>query len=493
MKLFEPLVINGIRLENRIVLPAMVTRLSGEDGFVNQAIRDRYLRYAMGEPGLMIIEAMAVHSAKSGPLLRISDKAFIPGLRELVGLIHDASPSKVAPQIIHFLKISRTGWRQKIEDLSREEIKEIVDLFGTAAGRAVEAGFDGVELHMAHAYTLSSFLSRLNKRRDEYGGQTLESRMRLMGEVIVRVRQEVGKGLPIGVRFLGEECIKGGYTIEDSKEIALRMAQLGVDWISISAGGKFEDAVKKEGEPLYPYTGYSGDRCMPPASYPDGANTYMAKAIKRYLDDHGLFTPVITTGKIRTAAQAEEILQSGKADLIGMARALLADPLLPKKIKEGREETVVRCVYGNICKSLDENFKTVACTLWPKGKIQAPVSYDLVPPSWPEGSAQLRGKQEGDKIRLEWESAQDNEGVYGYEIFRATDSGPMLHYISVRGVTPYYVDTHVFGGRTYTYCVKAYDFAGNRSPVSNQIKITVPLAISGVAPERALQDSSRAW
>jgi len=491
VKLFEPIVINGMRLENRIVVPAMVTRLSGEDGFVNQAIRDRYLAYASGEAGLIVVEAMAVHSAKSGPLLRISDDCFIPGLRELVEMVHQAGASKVAPQIIHFLKVARSGWRQKIEDLSRGEIKEIVQLYAAAAGRAVKAGFDAVELHMAHAYTLSSFLSALNKRRDEYGGQTLESRMRLMGEVIIRVRQEVGKGFPIGVRFLGEECIKGGYTIEDSKEIALRMAQLGVDWISISAGGKFEDAVKKQGEPLYPYTGYSGDRCMPPASYPDGTNTYMAKAIKRYLNDPDFFTPVITTGKIRTAAQAEEILQSGKADLIGMARALLADPLLPKKIKEGREETVVRCVYGNICKSLDENFKTVACTLWPKGKIQAPVSYDRVPPSWPEGGAQLRGKQEGDKIRLEWESARDNEGVYGYEIFRATDAGPMLHYTSVRGVTPYYVDSRVLGGHCYSYCVKAYDFAGNRSSRSDEVNVTIALPSDWVAIERPAASSPK--
>jgi 2,4-dienoyl-CoA reductase-like NADH-dependent reductase (Old Yellow Enzyme family) len=483
VKLFEPLVINGMRLENRIVVPAMVTRLSGEDGFVNQPIRDRYLAYASGEPGLIVVEAMAVHSAKSGPLLRISDDGFISGLRDLVQRIHNAGSSKVAPQIIHFLKVARSGWRQRIEDLSGYEIKKIVQLYGTAAGRAVKAGFDAVELHMAHAYTLSSFLSALNKRRDGYGGQTLESRMRLMGEVIVRVRQEVGKEFPIGVRFLGEECIKGGYTIEDSKEIALRMAQLGVDWISVSAGGKFEDAIKKEGEPLYPYTGYSGDRCMPPASYPDGANTYMAKAIKRYLGEHGLFTPVVTTGKIRTAVHAEEILQSGKADLIGMARALLADPLLPKKIKEGREETVVRCVYGNICKSLDENFKTVTCTLWPKGKTQAPVSYDRTPPSWPEGEAHLRGRQEGDKIRLEWKSAQDNEGVYGYEVFRATGSGPMLHHTSVRGVTPYYVDARVLGGNSYTYCVKAYDFAGNRSPASNRITVTVPSVIPAFGVE----------
>ena len=492
MKLFEPVTINGMILDNRIVLPAIVTRLSREDGYVNQAVRDRYYRYAMGEVGLMVIEAMAVHSAKSGPLLRINDACFIPGLRDLVNLIHDTGPSKVAPQIIHFLKISRSGWRQKPEDLSKEEIKDIVELYRAAAGRAVEAGFDGVELHMAHAYTLSSFLSRLNNRNDEYGGQTLENRMRLMGEVIANVRREIGEGMPLGARFSAEECVKGGYTVEDSKQIAHRMARLGIDWISLTAGGKFEDARKKEGEPLYPYTGYSGDRCMPPDSYPDGANTYMAEAIKKCINEQSFTTAVVTTGKIRTAEQAEGILQSEIADLVGMARALLTDPLLPKKIQQGAEETVIRCIYGNVCKSLDENFKTVVCTLWPKGKIQAPMSLDQVPPSWPEGGAQLEVEEESTKVRLKWRPARDNEKVYGYEVFRRVNYGPWLHYTSVRGVTPYCVDTRVLCGNTYFYCVKAYDLAGNRSPASNHVNISAPLAIPGIDREEHLGKQSDA-
>src|SRR5438093_3487489 len=104
------------------------------------------------------------------------------------------------------------------------------------------------------------------------------------------------------------------------------MAQLGACWISLSAGGKFEDAIQKPGVPLYPYTGYSGDRCMPPASYPDGANAYLAERIKEHLAGRGLATAVVVSGKIRTPELAESILQEGKAGLIGMARALLADP-----------------------------------------------------------------------------------------------------------------------------------------------------------------------
>ena len=246
MRLFEPITINGLTLANRVVLPAMVTRLSGDDGFVNDDVKDRYLRFAHGEPGLIVVEAMSVHGGKSGPLLRMSDDAFIAGHAEMLRAIHAASPSKVAAQIIHFLKIARSGWRQKVADLSRDEIKAIVRQYAEAAARVRRAGYDAVELHMAHAYTLSSFLSLRNRRQDEYG-RSLENRMRLMTEVIQAARAEVGDDFPLGVRFDGEECIKDGYTLRDAREMALRMAKLGVDWISVSAGGKFEDAIHKPG------------------------------------------------------------------------------------------------------------------------------------------------------------------------------------------------------------------------------------------------------
>ena len=112
--LFQPFPINGVTLPNRIVLPAMVTRLSGEDGVINADIMDRYVRFAKGEPGLIVVEAMAVHTAKSGPLLRIGTDEFKPGLTELAKRVHAAGPAKVVPQIIHFLKIARSGWRQMV-------------------------------------------------------------------------------------------------------------------------------------------------------------------------------------------------------------------------------------------------------------------------------------------------------------------------------------------------------------------------------------------
>lgn len=469
MKLFEPIQINSMQLVNRIVLTAMVTRLSGEDGFVNQDIHDRYIRFAQGEPGLIVVEAMAVHGAKSGPLLRLSADEFIPKLRDLAREVHDISPSKIVPQIIHFLKIARSGWRQKISDLKREEIAAIVEHYGAAARRAREAEFDGVELHMAHAYTLSSFLSRMNKRADEYG-KTLENRMRLTTEVIERVRREVGEDFPVGVRFDGEECIKNGYTTVDAQEIALRMAELGVDYISVSAGGKFEDAVHKPGEPLYPYTGYSGDRCMPGATYEAGANVYIADALKRYINAKGYETPVVTTGKIVDSQLAETVLQEGRADLIGMARALLADPDWPRKVRQGREAQVVKCVYGNICKNLDENFKKVVCVLWPKGALQAPLSGDEEAPVWDAGGAELVAEEKTGQVYLEWKDATDNEAIYGYEIFRSEDNGEFERLHAIKRT--HFYDIYVVGGRRYAYYVRAYDLAGNRSEKSNEVSLT---------------------
>ncbi|HEY8074763.1 MAG TPA: NADH:flavin oxidoreductase [Labilithrix sp.] len=474
--IFEPLAIRGMTLPNRLVLPAMVTRLSGEDGLVNDDIRARYTRFAKGGVGLIVLEAMAVHGAKSGPLLRISSDELVPGLSDLRRRIHDAGPGKVVPQIIHFLKISRSGWRQTVDMLSHDDIDAIVEAYGLAAVRARACGFDGVELHMAHAYTLSSFLSRVNPRRDEYGG-TLANRLRLPLRVVRRVRGLVGEDFPVGVRFLGEECIRNGYTVLDSGPIAIELARAGVDYVSLSAGGKFEDARVIEGEPLYPYTGYSGDRCMPGSAYPDGANLYMPEAVRGALRAAGLETPVVAVGKIGTLALAEKVIARGQGDLVGMARALLADPDLPKKWQRGDEDKVVRCVYGNVCKTLDENFRRVDCTLWPKKLGQAPESEDVTPPTWPDGSPDLHAEYKNGLVLLRWKAASDPEGMYGYQVFRGertATGGALVHHASVRALSTRYEDARVAPGATYRYAVRPYDLAGNRGSMSATVELTVP-------------------
>ena len=472
MKLLEPLRINRITLPNRVAVPAMVTRLSGEDGLVSADVIERYVRYAQGHVGLIVVEATAVHDARSGPLLRLSDDGFIPGHAELAKRVHDTSDSKVVPQIIHFMKVARSGWRQTIDTLTPADIDRIVEQFGTAAARARQAGYDGIELHSAHAYTLASFLSRRNPRRDDYDGRSLEGRLRLFGRVMESVRRRVGADFAVGVRFLAEEAIKDGYTVEDAKRIALRMAQLGVDYISLSIGGKFEDAVHKPGQPLYPYTGYSGDRCMPGDWYPPLPHAEHAAGIKTYINAKGYAVPVISVGKISEPAEAERLLTEGKADLIGMARQLLADPDWVRKVEEHRADRILRCIWCNVCKQLDENFKEVHCFLWPKGARQAPPDRaEGDGPVWPAAGAGLTAAVEAGAIRLTWRRAEGS-GITGYDIYRAEDDGSESCVEAVR--SPKFADRNVLGGLRYTYYVRARDAAGRHSPPSEIVRIEMP-------------------
>lgn len=485
MKLFEPLAVGPVTLQNRVVLPAMVTRLSGEDGHVNAAIEDRYVRFARGEPGLIVVEAMGISQTKSGPLLRISDDEFLPGLRRLAQRVHATADVVVVPQIIHFLKISRSGWRQTVADLTPAEISDIVQKFAAAARRARSAGFDGVELHMAHAYTLSSFLSRRNRRRDEYGG-SLANRLRAPQQALAAVRKAVGRDFLVGVRFDGEECITDGYSLHDAQQIAVQLGRGGADYVSISAGGKFEDAVHKPGEPLYPYTGYSGDRCMPGKAYPDGMNLYLASGVRQELHRQGLaHVRVIGSGKIWNPDHAEQLIDT-QVDLVGMARQLLADPDWPRKVRTGRRADIVFCEYGNVCKALDENFQRVRCTLWPKESLHAPESLlpaAAPPPRWPDCGAGLTAEVGRGRVRLTWEralagSAATSAGeLYGYELLRgegAQQKDTLPHYASVRAATPSFLDIDILSGQTYTYAVQAYDRRGVRGPRSAPLFVTLP-------------------
>ena len=470
MKAFEPLDINGMVIPNRVMVPAMVTRLSGVDGHVNDDIVQRYVRYAEGGIGLIVVEAIAVHGAKSGPLLRISGDEFVPGLAEMTRQIHDTSDSKVVPQIIHFLKLARSGWRQTVDMLSLDEIDTIVAQFGDAVARAREAGFDGAELHGAHAYTLSSFLSRRNARVDDYGG-TLEKRLHLLGRVMADVRRKAGDDFPVGIRFVAEECIKGGYTIEESELIALRAAQLGVDYISLTVGGKFEDAEHREGRILYPYTGYSGERAMPDAWYPPLLNVPLAARIKAFLAARGYQVPVAVAGKISEPADAERILSDGSADILAIARQLLADPDWPNKVRAGEAERIVVCDFCNVCKALDGDHKDVVCVLWPKGARHAPPDRPAGDaPRWSADDGGLTVAVNGGEALLRWAKA---EGVVaGYDVYRSDDGGPArcVEAAQVRR----WPDRTVIAGRSYRYYVRAFDSAGRQSPPSNAVEIAPP-------------------
>ena len=469
MKLFEPLDINGMVIPNRIMVPAMVTHLCKEDGVVTEDSIARYARYARGGIGLIVVEAMAIHQAKSGPLLRISDDSYVSGLTRISKAVHDASDSKVVPQIIHFLKVARSGWRQTVDMLTREEIGRIVEQFGNAVRRAREAEFDGAELHAAHAYTLSSFLSRTNPREDDYG-RTLEGRLHLIGQVIERVRREVGRDFPVGIRFNVEEFLKTGYTVEESELIALRLAELGFDYLSLSAGGKFEDALHIPGQVLFPYTGYSGERCMPGQWFPAALNVPLAARVKSFLRKNGFDTPVAIAGKLSDPADAERVLTEGLADFIGIARGLLADPDWPHKVRRGELERIVRCDYCNVCRNLDGTHNVVVCTLWPQGMIQAPEdTVDLPAPQWETDQGALQAAIGSGGVVLKWSKAS---GAARYDIYRSDEQGGLRLLDAVKANR--WVDPGILGGKQYRYYVLPCSATGRAGSPSNTASIDIP-------------------
>lgn len=272
------------------------------------------------------------------------------------------------------------GYRERVWDMHLPHIRELPqvlpDLFAGAAENAFAAGFDGVELHYAHAYTMASFLSALNTREDGYGGSA-ENRVRLPLEVIEAVRERVGDDRLIGLRYLGDDVIEGGNRIEEASYFAIKFAEAGVDYISVSKGGRFEDAKQpKVGAAVYPYTGPSGYECMPTVFSdergPFGRNVHLAATIKQSLGHNGHDIPVVSSGGIATFEQAEGILERGEADIIAAARQSLADPDWFLKTRLGRGDEVRRCEFTNYCEGLDQKHKKVTCKLWDRVQLDDP-------------------------------------------------------------------------------------------------------------------------
>ncbi len=295
------------------------------------------------------------------------------------------------------LESLRFGYRERVTDTESAHIRELPevlpDIFAAAAARARTAGFDGVELHYAHAYTMASFLSARNNRADGYGGAP-ENRVRLPLEVYRAVRERVGEDYTVGVRFLADEVIEGGNRLDDAIYFGREFARAGFDYLSISKGGKFEDASQpKVGQAVYPYTGQSGYECMPTVLSdergPFSRSVPLVAAIKRAINGDGFKTPLVATGGIATFEQAEGVLQRKDADIVGLARQALADPDWFIKVKTGCGDEVRRCTYTNYCEGLDQAHKQVTCKLWDRIQLDEPdiaMSEDgrrrLIPPRW---------------------------------------------------------------------------------------------------------------
>jgi 2,4-dienoyl-CoA reductase-like NADH-dependent reductase (Old Yellow Enzyme family) len=339
--------------------------------------------------------------------------ALVPGFERAAGGAEDvvreslvALGADVLSMILDAREIEALefGYRERVGDTHLPHIAELPrvlpGLFAEAARRARDAGFDGVELHYAHAYTMASFLSRTNDRADGYGG-SLEERVRLPLEVLAEVRQRVGSDYTVGIRYLGDEVIAGGSRVEEAVEYGARFAAAGADYLSLSKGGKFDDAKQpKVGEAAYPYTGPSGHECMPTVRIDDarepesrgpfGRNLPLARAVREQVRARGFSTPVVASGGINSFEIAERALREGNCDFVAAARQSLADPDWFLKMELGRGEEVRRCVYTNYCEGLDQRHKQVTCKLWDRvferGDSSVKRSEDgkrrLVAPEW---------------------------------------------------------------------------------------------------------------
>ena len=359
--LFNPLRIGAMEVKNRLVMAPMGTNLASPEGKVTPYLVSYYQARARGGVGLIITDDTTITSSAiyhpNG--LRLDQDPLIQSWKELTQAVH-AYGAKIAPQLVHpsfnapsvfsgvqpvaASPIPSRRFREIPRELTVEEIKEIVRQFGEASRRAQEAECDAVQIHCAHMHhLLGGFLSPLyNKRTDAYGG-SLEGRLRLPLEVIQHIRAKVGPGFPILVRISGDEFLPGGQSLEESKQIASLLVEGGVDALQVSAG-----------------TGNNFWVVVPPTGSPEAPNAFLAEQIKKEVN-----VPVICVGRIHHPWAAENLLKSGKADMVAMGRALVADPELPNKAARGDWDEIAPCVGDSMCLTYVQMEEEIRCLVNP--------------------------------------------------------------------------------------------------------------------------------
>ncbi len=341
--IFEPFTVKTMTVKNRTVMMPMGTNFGKQNGEMSFAHMEYYEQRAKGGVGLIILENVSVDSplgSNGTTQLRLDHDSYIPRLFSFCETLHKHGTS-VAVQINHAgasALSSRTGFQPVSSSnipsknggeipnpLTVEEIHHIVKKYGEAAKRAQIIGFDAVEIHAGHSYLISQFLSPIyNKRTDEFG-QTPENRARFAKMILEEVRNQVGPNYPIIFRISADEFMEGGNTLDDTLEY-LQYLDKEVDIYNVSCG--LNGSIQYQIDANY---------------LKDGWRSYMAKAVKEKYNK-----PCITMGNIRDPKVAEDILERGDADFIGLGRGLIADPSWPNKVKEGRIEDICKCISCNI-------------------------------------------------------------------------------------------------------------------------------------------------
>ncbi len=340
--LFRPIKIRDMELKNRVILPAMGTKFSGKTSYVTPQLVDYHLARVKGGCGLSIVEVCSVHtpSAPKG-FLSISEDEYIPGLKGLTDAIH-AEGGKAGLQLwqgslavgmdqtaqILVASDMPVGPQMTLPGITKEQIAEIVACFGSAAKRAVQAGFDCLEFHCAHNYLPHSFLSGgINHRTDEYGG-SFENRAKFPLECIRTIRANIPEGMPLFMRIdAHDDYLEGGLTIEEVIAFCKLAKDAGVDVLDISRGNILSAGLKYE---------------VPPIDIEKAFNIENAARIRK---ETGMIT--VGVGRINTAQLAEQILEEDKVDLVVMGRAQLADPEFCNKAKAGAVDDIDYCVGCN--------------------------------------------------------------------------------------------------------------------------------------------------
>ena len=324
--LLKPLKTEKLTLNNRLVFPPMATEKSSEGGVLGQGILDYYDEKSKGGYiSLIIIEHSFINEQgkASKSQLSVEDDRNNEGLKKLANVIHkngskavmqinhagSATTSEVTGQeIVGPSAVMHTRGKEMPRELTKDEIKGIVKNFKDAAKRVKDAGFDAVEIHSAHGYLLNQFYSPItNKRTDEYGGDVL-NRIRIHLEVIKAVKEAVGEDFPVLLRLGACDYMEGGNTVEDAKIAAKEFEKAGIDILDVSGGLRGYIIPGVTGQ------GYFGDA---------------TKGIKEVVK-----IPVILTGGVTEAKAAEELLEDGKADLIGVGRAIYKDSTWAKNAIE---------------------------------------------------------------------------------------------------------------------------------------------------------------
>ncbi|MEK3983732.1 FAD-dependent oxidoreductase [Paenibacillus sp. FSL K6-3166] len=334
--LFSKGMIGNMELKNRVILPAMGTKMNAPGGYVGERLIDYHVARAKGGNGLNTVEVTTIHpTAASEDAPAIYDDKFIPGMTRLAQAIHDAGGKsclqlwhggKVTPNLIQVSSspVPFEGVTQIPRELEHHEVSEMVQAYADAALRAKIAGFDSVEFHAGHGYLPQQFLSpAMNFRQDEYGG-SWENRCRFPLACIRAIREAVGPGFPILMRISAIEDLPGGLTLDEMKLFSKLAEKAGIDAINVSRGVPAGAAIKYE---------------VPPIDLPVGFNVDNAAQIKSVVN-----IPVIAVGRINDPAIADRIIAEGLADFVAIGRAQLADPEFCNKALAGRADTIVKCV-----------------------------------------------------------------------------------------------------------------------------------------------------